>query len=84
MKQIKDFKPGDRVYDAIYELVGIVYMVDDISVQVAFPENITKHGGRLNYARAYELKYFIKNSRLQIVTDNFNIIDLDSDDYEER
>jgi len=50
------FSPGDRIYDTIYKQVGIVYGVSDIAIQVAFPENITSHGGRLNYARAYEQK----------------------------
>lgn len=74
------FMPGDRVYDTHYKQIGIVYMVSEEAIQVAFPNNITRHGGRLNYTRAYESKFLIENSRLQIVNDNGQIMDLEESD----
>lgn len=77
MKELKIklswFKPGMRVYDAIYMQVAIVVDVDAWAVHVAFPTNITNHGGILNYAFQYEKQYFTTNSRLMIVDDNGNI-----------
>ncbi len=76
MKNLKDFDAGDRVFDTIYNQIGVVYSVSEIAIQVAFPNNITRHGGLLNYARAYEHKHFVENSRLQIVTNEGDIVDL--------
>lgn len=73
----RHFKVGYRVFDTEYNQIGIVYLVSEIAIQVAFPENITRHGGLLNYARAYEQKHFIKNSRLQIITPNEQKVNLE-------
>jgi len=67
------FKPGMRVYDAIYMQVGIVVDVDAWAVHTAFPANITNHGGVLNYSFPYGKQYFTTDSRLMMVDDNGNI-----------
>lgn len=72
-----NFKPGMRIYDLLYKQVGIIYKVEEKAIQVAFCENISSHGGILNYTRAYEEKHFIVGSRLMIVNDGGEIYSLE-------
>lgn len=77
--KIKWFLPSMRIYDAFFGQIGIVCdvnMENDI-IYVAFPKNISKHGGSLNYVYPYGYKHFIRNSRLMMVDENETIMTLE-------
>lgn len=54
MKKLKYFNIGDRVIDTTRNMIGIVFLVDNNAVQVAFTDNIRNRQSRLSYQDAYE------------------------------